>query len=280
MRDFLKGVRFKILIALLTVMVGFMIAAVYSGGTATIGSQLLSAVTVPIQRLSTRISAGVSETLDKYLGAARTYEENRVLREQIAELQSRLVDYEKYKHVYEQMEEIADVREKHKGLAFAPAAVIERDPVNPYYSFRIDKGRIDDIELYDPVMNAEGLVGYVTEVSLNSSTVTTIVDVNINIGASNSATRDIGIVTGTVDLAREAMCIMEYLPRESGTKVGDVIVTSGSGIFPKELVIGTVTHVATSSLGNSLEATIRPAADVRVVKDVFVITDFEGQGAE
>lgn len=280
MRDFLKSLRFKILVGLLAVMVGFMIAAVYSGGTATLFSRLFSVVTVPIQQLSTNISAGMSDTLDKYLNAARTYEENKVLRGQIAELQGRLVDYEKYKHVYEQMEEIADMREQRQDLSFATAAVIGRDPTNPYYTFMIDKGRIDDIELYDPVITAEGLVGYITEVSLTSSMVTTVVDININIGASNSATRDIGIVAGSVDLAADALCMLEYLPRDSATKVGDVIVTSGSGIFPKELVIGTVTEVSTSSLGNSLEATIRPAADVRGVKDVFVITYFEGQGAE
>lgn len=281
MRDFLNGVRFKILVAILTVMVGFMVAAIYSGGTAQLFSRLISAVTVPFQQVSANISGGVSNFFDKYLNAARTYEENRLLREEIGELRSQLVDYEKIKHEYEQLKEIGDMREQRSDLIFATASVIGRDYSNNFHSFTVDKGSLDDISLYDPVITADGsLVGYVNEVSLTSSKVMTLLNVGMNIGASNISTRDIGNVTGTVELAERERCLMEYLPRESETKEGDIIVTSGSSLFPKEIVIGAVEQTGASSRGNSIEAVIRPAADIRGVKDVFIITHFEGQGAD
>ena len=115
---------------------------------------------------------------------------------------------------------------------------------------------------------------------LTTSKVVTLLDVNINVGAANITTREVGNVTGTVDLAAEGLCRMEYLLRASETAPGHIIVTSGGSLYPKGIVIGEVVEVTASSRGNSLEATIRPTVEVKNIKDVFVITRFEGQGIE
>lgn len=280
MKDFLKIIRFKILVVILSVMLGFMIMAVYSGGAAPLASQIISTVLAPAQRLSSGISGSVSGFFDKYLNAAKTHEENALLRQEVGELRRQLVDYEKAKHDLEQFQSIKDVQEQRNDLTLQTASVIAREHSSPFFDFTIDRGSLDNVAPFDPVYTADGLVGYVTEVGLTSSKVVTLLDVNINVGASNASTRDIGNITGTVDLAAQGLCLMEYLPRDSATKVGDIIVTSGGSLFPKDLIIGQVVAITTSSRGNSLEATIRPGAEIEKVKDVFVITHFEGQGVE
>lgn len=281
MSDFFRSVRFKILLAVFTVMLGFMIAAVYTGGTASIFSQIISTVTQPVQRLSANMTDSATEFFNKYLRAAQTYEENALLREQINEYRRQLVDYEKIRHEYEQLQKISDMREQRSDLTITTAAVIGRDATNnPFYAFTIDKGSLDEVKQYDPVMTDAGLVGYVTEVGLVSSKVMTLLDVNMNVAISNSATRDIGNLSGRVELAEDGLCVMEYLPRDSETAAGDLIITGGGSIFPKDLIIGEVVSVSTSSRGNSLEAVIKPAADIIDVKNVFIITHFEGQGAD
>jgi rod shape-determining protein MreC len=278
--DFIKSVRFKILVGILLVILGFMIMAVYTGGTASPFTQAVNFIVEPVQRLSANISGGIGDFLDKFLNAGEIYEQNALLRDEISELRKQLVDYEKIKHENEQYKTFMDVGEQRTDLTLATAAVIERDPRDAFNGFSIDKGSLDDVALYDPVMTSDGLVGYVTEVGLTTSKVATILDVNMNVGATNSATRDIGNVTGTVDFAAEGLCRMEFLPRDSATEPGHIIVTSGSSRFPKDIVIGVVDAVAASNQGNSLEATVKPAADIQRVKDVFVITHFEGQGIE
>jgi rod shape-determining protein MreC len=101
-------------------------------------------------------------------------------------------------------------------------------------------------------------------------------DTGVNI--YDSSTRDIGIISGSVDLAAQGLCQMDYLPRDSEIAVGDIILTSGGGLFPKDIVVGKVAKVSPNSHGTSIAATIKPAADIPNVKDVFVITYFEGQG--
>lgn len=280
MNDFFKSVRFKILVAILTVMVGFMVMSIYRGGTASLFSQLVSMVTVPVQRFSSGVADNASSFFNRFLNASQTYEQNKLLQEEVNEFRKQLVDYDKIKHENEQFRQIIGMKEKLPNIEIVTASVIARDPTDRYFSFSIDKGSLDGVAYLDPVMTADGLVGYVSEVGLISSKVVTILDVTVNVGAYCSATRDIGIVTGAVDLAADGKCQIEYLPRDSEIAVGNIVLTSGGALFPKDLIIGTVEDVRLGSHGISVVATIHPAAQVRTVKDVFVITSFEGKGGE
>ena len=68
---------------------------------------------------------------------------------------------------------------------------------------------------------------------------------------------------------------MNYLPKTTKVKQGDIVSTTGYGtIFPKDLIIGTIENVEIEASGNSCYATVKPAADITDVKIVFVITDF------
>ena len=83
---------------------------------------------------------------------------------------------------------------------------------------------------------------------------------------------------GTVALAEQGKCKLSYIDRESAVARGDIITTSGvGGIFPKGLMIGIVDEVQVESHGMSLYAVLEPVVDIPSVKDVLVITDFEGQ---
>lgn len=282
MRDFIGSAKFKILIAILTVMAGFMIMSVYTGGTASLVAQVFSFITVPFQKLSASISHSTSEFFARYTNASELYDENLALKEQLSRLNEQLADYQTVAHENEQLRQILGVMDDREDLQVETAAVIARDPSDRFYSFTIDKGSLSGVSEMDSVMTANGLVGYVSQVGLNSSKVTTILDVTIAVGAHNSQTRDIGIVTGNIDLAADGKCMMEYLPRDSQTKQGDLILTSeganrNNALYPRGIVIGTVESVQPNSTGTSLMAIINPAENVQTVKDVFVVTHFEGQ---
>ena len=278
MNEFIKSFKFKLLIALLCVMLGFMVMSVYTGGTASFFSQVISIITLPAQRFSSSVSNDVSGFFDRFLNASETYRQNELMQEELNELRKKLVDYDKIKHENEQLRKISGIQQMLPDPTFESASVIARDPSDSFHSFTIDKGTLNGISYLDPVITNEGLVGYVAEVGLTSAKVVTILDININIGAYSSATRDVGIVTGTVDLAMRGLCRMEYIPRDSEIGPGNIILTSGGEIYPKDIIIGTVEEVKTSASGVSVVAVVRPAAQIQTVKDVIIITSFAGQG--
>jgi len=279
LRDFFVSPRYKILIALLCVLLGFIIASVYSGG-APVFSQAISFITAPAQGFSASISSSVTGFFNKYIETGRVYEQNELLIEELNNLRMQLVDYNKAKHENEQLREILGVMDElDPGIIPVSATVTARDPADRFHSFSIDKGELHGIKRLDPVITAEGLVGYVTEVGKTYARVATILDVAVSVGAYDSTSRDIGIVTGTVDLSFIGRCEMQYLPRESKIAAGDYVLTSGGSFFPRDIMIGRVAEVRPSAHGTTPVAVIEPTADIRFVKNVFVIISFEGQGA-
>ena len=113
---------------------------------------------------------------------------------------------------------------------------------------------------------------------LTYSHVRTVLDISVQVGVYDISTRDSGIVSGDIKLSSEGLCKLEYLPKDSGIANGNLIVTSGiGGVFPKDLVVGTVNSIEVDSGGLSLTAKISPAADIENVTDVLVIKSFNGQ---
>ena len=271
MGDFFKSIRFKILVAVLAFLLAFMLRAAYTGGLAPMTSQILGILTNPLQKASASVSASFSGLFDRMFRSGEILEENERLKEENRRLTQRQLEFDKYKLENEQLKEYLDIKEKNPDFDFETAFVIGRDPNDRFYAFTIDKGSLDGISLHDPVITEDGLVGMVVEVGPTYAKVATILDVMLEISSYDSRTKDIGITTGRIDLAEEGLCLLTLLQRESGASAGDIVITSNVG--------GTIREVRTESHGISLYAVIEPAVDVRTVKDVLVITSFEGQAS-
>ncbi|MCR2025348.1 rod shape-determining protein MreC [Anaerotruncus colihominis] len=267
------------LIALFIMLIALMLRASWTGGLSPAIEQVAGAIVAPFQKLSSTISDGVSGLFQRYARADEVAQENEALRDEINGLRAQLVNYEEYKHENEELRKYLDIeyKEEHPDFEMEPAAVVARDPDSRFYSFTIDRGSLDGVAPYDPVICADGLVGRVKEVGLTYSKVITILDVEIDVGAYDARTRDIGIVNGSVVLAADGRCIMNYLPRESGAAQGDLVVTSGGNLYPKGLVIGKIARLDNAPGNISLYAEIEPTADIRNLTDVMVITSFNGQ---
>ncbi len=278
MREFFKSLRFKIILAVVAVILGGMLYAASTGGLATIPEQLLSYVVYPIQRAAASVSDGISEFLSVFLDARANYEENIALKEQIAEYRKMLVDYEDTKTENERLKEITGLKELNEDFEFQPAGVIARDPDDRFGSFTIDIGTLHGISVRDPVVTGAGLIGYVSKVGPTYAQVTTILSPDCNVGAMEIRTKDTGNITGTVEYAAEGLTKFELLPRETEVQEGDIVVTAGtSGLFPQNLVVGTVEEVALEQSGITRYAVIRPVTEISEVKNVFVLTDFLGK---
>ncbi len=281
MRDFLRSRRFKVLLAVLAVLLGFMIYAAASGDMATIPSKIVSAVVTPFQKLSSAISTSVSGFLGQFANSSKNYEENIALKDRIAELENKLVDYEELKDEVEQLRELAGVQALSEDYDGVGATVIARDATDQYYSFILDKGSKHGIKEHDPVVTQRGLVGTVTKVYPTSCQVVTILSPDLYVGALETRTGETGSVSGSVELVEDGKCVLNYLQRETNITNGDVISTSGSsGRYPQGFVIGIVEDVQQKPDGKTAYAVIQPSEDIKSVSNVCILTEFEGKGIQ
>ena len=171
------------------------------------------------------------------------------------------------------------MKEQHADYVMEPAMLIARNAEDPYGSFTINKGSLQGIALHDPVITEAGLVGYISEVNPSFCKVTTVLDSNISIGGMDRRTQDAGVISGKLDLAESGKTRLNQLLRSSGVATGDYIVTSGGGVFPEGLVIGTIDSVHNESYHTALYAVVTPAVDFSELRDMMVITYFSGQGS-
>ena len=278
MQKFFKSWGFKLLCALAVLAIAVMVRAAAVGDADVFISQTLSVISQPFLKLSTSVSESVNGFLDRFVRTEDVFLENEELRRQLREANDKLVEYESIKRENEQFREFLQLKENNPDYDFETATVIGRDSTSRFGSFTIDKGSVDGIEVADPVITSDGLVGIVWEVGLTYSHVRTVIDISVDVGVYSISTRDSGIVSGDITLSSEGLCKLRYLPKNSGISAGELIVTSGiGGVFPKNLVVGTVRSIELDSNGLSLTAAIEPAADIAGVTDVLVIKSFDGQ---
>lgn len=122
----------------------------------------------------------------------------------------------------------------------------------------------------------------VEEVSLTYAKVRTVLDSSSKVSAQISRTGATGYTAGAaLRDARQNVLSLTTLERSSGVSIGDYVVTSGiGGIYPSGLLIGKVKSVDSAPDGMTLDASVELFADIYNLKQVMVITSFEGQQAE
>lgn len=280
MKDFFRSTKFKILVALMAVVIGVMIYTLTKGGYSSDSASFFNTVFEPFQKASAAISEKVTSFIDMHINAKKYYDENEQLKVKLNELYNDIVDYDRLQQENSQLKELLDLKEEHKDLVFtAPCTIIARTANDPYSSFTIDKGSDDGIEPFDPVITSEGIVGICYDVARTTSRVQTLYSTRTAVGVTAVRGKATGILEGDYELAAEGACRMSYINKTADIKVGDVIVTTGSETFPEGQLIGTVEQVGMEDSGLSKYAVIKPAIDPNAISTVFVITEFNGQGA-
>lgn len=277
MRFFFRSRKFKIISAVTAVILSLTLIAWIAGGIFAPQSSLSGVISSPFQRIATSISNGFKDFTQKFRDNETLIVEKSELQDEINRLNEQIADYEKIKAENEFYKNYLEIKDAHPDFQFESAVIISRDSNDEYGAFTIDTGSVDGIQVHDPVITDAGLVGYVSSVGLTTSKVTTILDPNISVGAIDSRTSDAGIIGGNLTLTSGGKTRMYNIRRTSSVAIGDYVVTSGSGVFPKGLLIGKISNISQEEFKTSLYAEIEPFVNVREIRQVMVITDFSGK---
>lgn len=279
MKRFLQSDSFKRLVAIVAVILLGIICAAFSHNAASPFTTAMSVVFSPLQNLASSFSDEMTGLSASFTSSSVYLEEIEDLENQISEYRKQLADYEELKQKVTAYEEFYDIKVQNPDYQFAYGTVVSRDVADPYGSFVINAGSTSGIEVNDPVIYGDYVVGIVKKVNLSTSVVYTVLDPRVNIGAYESATREYGYVSGDSKLLKNGLCKLQGLDRSSSIVSGGVVCTSGSGgVFPHGLIIGEVDSVTSDKITTSTYATIKPYTDLNDLTDVFVITSFIGQG--
>lgn len=154
-----------------------------------------------------------------------------------------------------------------------PARVISRNASTWWNIITINRGFQEGLETDMPVLTESGLVGKVTTVAKDISTVVLITDENCKVAAAIEGSREKGIVNGPRISANSSLVLLElnFLSREAQVAPGNRVYTVGisGGIFPSGILLGTVKEFHSRELDG--QARLEPAVDFSHLEDVFVV---------
>ena len=281
MRKFIKSTQVKIFLFVFAALLAGIVLAAVGHTQASPLTKAVSVVFTPLQKVSGIASEKVRWFSSSFASASTLKNENDALRAKLADYETQLIDYDETVRKLRSYEKMLGVQKEHKDFATVPANVIGTDKADLFSSLVLDKGSTDDVQAGDPVISGNYLVGIVKKVNPTDCVVHTLMNPTVNVGALESKTREGGFVTTDAHYSEGGRCLLRGLERSTQVMPGALVVTSGvGGLYPKGLLIGSVLQILESDVDLTAYAVLEPAVDYAALEDVFVITDFKGQGIE
>lgn len=236
------------------------------GGGSTFFERSVLALTSPLHKVLDVAWKGAADTWTHYLWLIDTERDNERLIEDNRNLRAELARVEEVRLANERLRKLLDFKEEIQ-LPTLPAQVISEDASSWFRTVVIDKGYDDGIGEGMPVVVAEGVVGRTIRVARHQSTVLLITDASSAVATLLQDNRTRGICRG-----EGTRLTLDFILRMAEIEVGDMIVTSGTGgVFPKGLVIGSVSSVSRGEYGLFQSVEVTPSVDFSRLEEVLVL---------
>jgi len=201
--------------------------------------------------------------------------ENEQLKAQIAQMEDVARQADAVSRENGRLREQLDFLSSHESYKTVDAYIIAWSSTDWTNTFTINRGSNAGIEENLCVITANGeVVGLVTEVGPNYAIVKTVLDSTLEISATISSSGYNGMVSGGYIDGNETFLKMEYLPSSAVIRNKDQVVTSGSTVYPKGLILGNVVDAGFEETGVAKFAVLDPAADISSMEQVFIVTEY------
>ena len=235
-----------------------------------------------VKGVLTPIRTGVSKLTDRaeqFYSYMFRYEsvaaENERLKEELAQIEDRARQADSVARENERLRNLLELPLMQEGYDVVDSYIISHSSNDWSSTFTINRGSNVGLTEGLCVITANGeLVGLIDEVGPNYAVVKSVLDSSLEISASIASSGYNGMVKGGYSSGLEGLLRMSYLPSDATIRNHDQIVTTGSTVYPRDLVLGYVVDAGFDDTGVSKFALLEPAADVGALEQVFIITNY------
>ena len=242
----------------------------------------LSLPDMAVKGILTPIRAGVSHLTDsaeQFYSYMFEYEsiaaENEKLKEELANMQDMARKADSIARENARLRDLLELTEAHEDYEFVDSYIISRSSVDWSSTFTINRGSNAGIDVGMCAITANGeLVGLVSEVGSNYAVVKSVLDSSLEISATMASSGYNGMVKGGYTTGLAGFLRMNYLPSDATIRNNDQVVTTGSTVYPRDLILGYVVDAGFDDTGVAKYAILKPAAEVASLEQVFIITQY------
>ena len=208
------------------------------------------------------------DTWDEYFNLVEVRSTNEKLQREVVALQ---LEVQKNIEVLNGSKHLRTLLETRNQLPArtSVANVIGRSPSFISYSVLLDRGSSDGVEMDNPVMTPDGIVGRIINVFTHSSEMQVLLDPDAAAGALISRTRTQGVIRGNGG----PLLGLHYIINQEDVEIGDLIVTSGQdSIYPKGYPLGQVVRSIRGESGLK-KIDVLPLAKFNRLEEVLLLLE-------
>ena len=238
-----------------------------------------------VKGILTPLRTGVSALTDeaeKLYNYVFDYErlaaENEALKEELAKLRDDAANAAAIQRENDRLHDLTQLQKKNPDYKLVDGYVIGRSSLDWTSALTINIGANSGVAEGMVAITANGeVVGLVIECGTNYSVIKTVLDSSLEISASIATSGYSGMVQGayTSDLAGKLR--MDYIPTSAVIRNNDQVVTAGSTVYPRGLILGRIIDAGKNDTGVAKYAILEPAADIDSMEQGFVRTQCDGE---
>lgn len=238
-------------------------------------------VITPLQEVTSKVTRPVGDFFSSLWHLPSLKRENDRLRAEIQKLRAQITLSASDQARLRQLEDLFNIQESLPGPSVT-AAVISNGVSNFEWTITIDKGSSDGIDVDMPVVSNGGLVGHVVRVTPGSAFVQLIIDPRSKVAVRFISSGETGLLEGQ----GEEDMRMEFVGAATPIDPSEPVQTAGyqigpglGGLYPRDIVVGTVSQTMQDPAALEKFVTVRPAVDFSGLDYVQVLLPAgDGQG--
>ena len=262
-----------IIVVVLLLTAGLTILSSVTGQT--LPDMAVQAVLAPFRAIGNTITNQV----EKYYSYMFRYEalnaENQALKQKISQMEDVARQADSVSRENQRLRDLLELKTSHEDYELVDAYIIGWNSTDWSNTFTINRGTTSGITQGLCAITANGeVVGLVTEAGPNYAIVKTVLDSTLEISATIATSGYNGMVSGGYIDNHETLLKMDYLPSSAIIRNHDQVVTSGSTVYPRGLIMGYVVDAGFEETGVAKYALLDPAAEISSMEQVFILTHY------
>ena len=236
---------------------------------------LVQGILAPFRAAGTSLT----KTAERYYSYMFRYDaleaENEALKKQVAELQDTARKADATERENTRLRNTMKLLESHDTYEEVDAYIIGWSSTDWSNTLTINRGTSAGITENMVAITDNGeVVGLVSQVGPNFAVVKTVLDSTLEISATIATSGYNGMVSGGYIEGNDKYLQMDYLPSSAIIRNKDQVVTSGSTLYPRGLILGSVVDAGFKETGVAKYAVLKPAAEISSLEQIFIVTNF------
>ena len=252
------------------------ILAVTSSLTGDTGSgSLVEGVLAPIRAGVSRLTDRAEQLYNYMFEYESLLAENQRLKDQLSAIEKEARQADAISRENDRLRALLEFQALNPEYDLVEGYIISWSSNDWSNSFTINRGEDAGIEVGMCAVTANGeLVGLVDEVGVNYSVIKSVLDSSLEISATIASSGYNGIVKGGYASGLDGYLRMNYLPSSSTIRNNDQVVTTGSTVYPRDLILGYVIDAGFDATGVAKYALLEPAANISNLEQIFILTNY------